>query len=190
MDSIGSYQEDGSAMSRMYTWRTLLNCALDRPLFAAGFGADNAIVFARYAPKGDEFAVFDGSVFVAHSIYFQMLGEHGFPGLALFLMLGAVTWRRASRLARETMSDAEFGAWVPALMPMIQVSLIGYAVGGAFLSLAYADVPYYFLGIVIMVDATWKDRNEASTRLESDADRPYEHGTKTINSPKGITTNV
>ena len=158
MDTIGSYQADGSAMSRVYTWRTLLNCALDRPMTGAGFAADNIVVFSRYAPTDAEFASFEGTVFVAHSIYMQMLGEHGFPGLFLFLALGVTTWRTAGRLARQTKADPDFGKWVPTLMPMIQVSLMGYAVGGAFLSLAYLDVPFYFVALVALVDATWRDR--------------------------------
>lgn len=158
MDTIGSYQADGSAMSRVYTWRTLLNCALDRPMTGAGFAADNIVVFSRYAPTDAEFASFEGTVFVAHSIYMQMLGEHGFPGLIIFLALGVTTWRTAGRLARQTKADPEFGKWVPTLMPMIQVSLMGYAVGGAFLSLAYLDVPFYFVALVALVDATWRDR--------------------------------
>ncbi|WP_088283372.1 putative O-glycosylation ligase, exosortase A system-associated [Ideonella sp. A 288] len=160
MDTIQTFEADNSAQSRIYTWRTLLNCALDRPLVGAGFAADNLLVFSRYAPGGAEYAPFDGLVFVAHSIYFQMLGEHGFVGLALFLLLGVVTWRRASQLTRATRGDAEFGRWVPLLMPMIQVSLIGYAVGGAFLSLAYLDVPYYVLALVILVDAHWRDHQK------------------------------
>ena len=159
MDTIGSYQADGSAMSRVYTWRTLLNCALDRPMTGAGFAADNIVVFSRYAPTDAEFASFEGTVFVAHSIYMQMLGEHGFPGLFLFMALGVTTWRTAGRLARQTKADPEFGKWVPTLMPMIQVSLMGYAVGGAFLSLAYLDVPFYFVALVALVDATWRDRH-------------------------------
>ena len=158
MDTIGSYQDDGSAMSRIYAWSTLLNCALDRPMTGAGFAADHIAVFTRYAPTGAEFARFEGSVFVAHSIYMQMLGEHGFPGLILFLTLGVMTWRTAGRLKKETQHDPDFGKWVPTLMPMIQVSLIGYGVGGAFLSLAYLDVPFYFVALVALVDVTWKDQ--------------------------------
>jgi hypothetical protein len=32
---------------------------------------------------------------------------------------------------------------------MIQVSLIGFAVGGAFLSLLYFDVPYYLMAAMV-----------------------------------------
>lgn len=160
MDTIQTYEGDSSAMSRIYTWRTLSNCALDRPLVGAGFGADNIVVFSRYAPVAPEYAAFEGLVLVAHSIYFQMLGEHGFPGLMFFIGIGLTAWIRATRLSRMTKDDPEFGAWVPLLMPMIQVSLIGFAIGGAFLSLAYLDVPYYVVALVVVVDATLSDRNK------------------------------
>jgi len=158
MESIRSYQADNSAMSRIWTWTTLWNAALDRPLIGAGFGADNAVVFGKYAPLDGDFAVFRGSVFVAHSIYFQMLGEHGFVGLGLFLLLGLVTWFSAGRLARLTKDDPEFGPWMPLLMRMVQVSLIGYGTGGAFLSVAYLDLPYYIIGFVVTATALVRNR--------------------------------
>jgi putative inorganic carbon (hco3(-)) transporter len=87
-----------------------------------------------------------------------MLGEHGFVGLGLFLLLGVVTWFTASRLARKTKGDEELGSWMPDLMRMVQVSIIGYAAGGAFLSLAYLDLPYYILGFVVTASAIAKRR--------------------------------
>jgi len=41
---------------------------------------------------------------------------------------------------------------------MVQVSLIGYAIGGAFLSLAYLDLPYYIMGLVVQCLALVDDR--------------------------------
>jgi probable O-glycosylation ligase (exosortase A-associated) len=158
MDTIQTYKADGSAMSRIYTWATLWNAAVDRPLIGAGFRADSLIVFQRYAPTGGDWEPFVGTVWVAHSIYFQLLGEHGFPGLAMFVGMIAATWWRAGRLRRLTRDDPEFGSWVPLLMPMVQVSLVGYAAGGAFLSIGYLDVPYYIMGLVVVADATVRER--------------------------------
>lgn len=157
MGTIQSYEEDNSAMSRLYTWRTLWNVAVDRPLVGAGFRADTPEVFARYAPfQGAEVFGNEG-IFVAHSIYFEALGEHGFPGLILFVSLGVLAWRRAGQLAALTRTDPEFNSWVPLLMPMVQVSLVGYAVGGAFLSMMNFDGAYYIIAFVVLVDATVRD---------------------------------
>lgn len=153
METLGTYQEDSSAMSRIYTWRTLWNAALDRPLVGAGFTADNPLVFALYAPRDME-GTFVGRVWVAHSIYFQALGEHGFPGLLLYVGIGAWIWRAAGRLARSTVASPAYADWVPLLMRMCQVSLVGFAVGGAFLSLMLLDLPYYILAVVVLTGST------------------------------------
>lgn len=159
METIGTYEQDSSAMSRLYTWKTLWAVALDRPITGVGFATDSEEVFNRYAPPGEN--PIPGSTPVAHSIYFQALGEHGFPGLALYLLLGVLTWRTAGRLARDTKDDAEFGPWIPMLMKSVQISLVGFAAGGAFLTLVHFDMPYYFVVIVILADATVREKRRA-----------------------------
>lgn len=162
MDTINAYDADTSAMSRLWTWHTLWNAAVDRPFVGAGFRADNLAVFLKYAPN-DGYGAFDSAVYVAHSIYFQALGEHGFVGLSLYLCLGLWTWFAAGRLARTTQSEPEFAEWVPLLMRMTQVSLVGFAVGGAFLSMMLTDVTYYIPGVVVLVHATVTERRRAAS---------------------------
>jgi hypothetical protein len=41
---------------------------------------------------------------------------------------------------------------------MVQVSLVGYAVGGAFLSLAYFDLPYNMMVMVVLARKWVEDR--------------------------------
>ena len=137
-------------MSRLWTWKTLWNATLAHPLTGVGFGADNVAVFSRFAPMDGEWAAFAGRIYVAHSIYFHVLGEHGFVGLGLFLLLGATVWVVAGRTAREAQAIPAFEPWMPLLMRMVQVSLIGFAAGGAFQSVAYLDLPYYIMGFVVL----------------------------------------
>lgn len=158
METIQTYQQDTSAMSRLWAWQTMWNAAVDRPLVGVGFMSDNATVFSRYAPIDGVYSIFAGQIYVAHSIYFQMLGEHGFVGLGMFLALLATTWIAAGRIAARTKDDPEFKAWMPLLMRMVQVSLVGFAAGGAFLSIAYLDLPYYIIGYVVLAAALLKDR--------------------------------
>lgn len=157
MNTIESYDQDSSAMSRVYTWKTLWNLAVDRPLIGAGFNADIPIVFATYAPLDMEKFNFQGTIFVAHSIYFQALGEHGFPGLILYVLIGVTAWLKAGKLAAKVKNDPELSTWIPLLMRMIQASLAGFAVGGAFLSMVHFDLPYYIICFVVLVDATVKE---------------------------------
>jgi len=154
MDTIGNYQQDESAMSRLWTWQTLWNAAVDRPLVGAGFKADALVVFTRYAPTGGQWEMFSDftRVWVAHSIYFQMLGEHGFVGLGLYLALWTTVWFRCGRVGRRARQVPSLASWMPLLMRMTQVSLIGFAVGGAFLSLAYLDLPFYYMGYMLLAE--------------------------------------
>jgi probable O-glycosylation ligase (exosortase A-associated) len=160
MDTIQTYEADTSAMSRVWTWTTLWNVALDRPLVGAGYAADNPALFATYAPVGPQYDVFQGKAWVAHSIYFQALGEHGFPGLFLFLALGLWIWWVAAGVARKAAQRPDLATWMPLLMRMCQTSLVGFAVGGAFLSLMNLDVPYYLLVIVSLCRLILENKDE------------------------------
>jgi probable O-glycosylation ligase (exosortase A-associated) len=141
MNTIETYEEDESAMGRINAWETAYNVAVDRPL-GGGFEMASRNVFNRYAP--------DPSVVrAAHSIYFQVLGEHGFLGLALFLMFWLFVWRDASWILRHSRNRQDL-RWAFDLARMVQVSFVGYFVGGAFLSLAYYDVPYYLVVALVL----------------------------------------
>jgi putative inorganic carbon (hco3(-)) transporter len=133
MDTIKTYDADQSAMGRINAWWMAFNLAKDN-LFGGGFMVWTASLFQRYAPNPD-------AVHAAHSIYFQVLGEHGFIGLACFLAIGVSTWFTARRLAAAGRSEPRH-RWAAELGAMVQVSMIGYATAGAFLSLAYFDLPY------------------------------------------------
>lgn len=141
MRTIASYERDASALARLNAWETAFNVARDRPL-GGGFEMGSEAVFARYAPV-------PGDACAAHSIYFQVLGEHGFPGLALFLLLWLLVWRDTWWIIGRTRDQPQL-AWASDLARMIQVSLVGFFVGGAFLSLAYYDVPYNLLVAVVL----------------------------------------
>ncbi|MEO7497678.1 MAG: putative O-glycosylation ligase, exosortase A system-associated [Massilia sp.] len=152
MDSIGEYQLDASAQGRINAWGMAWNLARDR-FFGGGFEIYEPAVFALYGPN-------PADIHAAHSIYFQVLGEHGFVGLVLYLLLGVLTWRSASWIASsaEGIDDLR---WAASLATMIQTSMVGFAVGGAFLSLVYFDVPYYLVGAVIATRALVEQRLKA-----------------------------
>lgn len=140
MSTIESYEEDRSALGRFSAWWTAFNVAKVRP-FGIGFELARPELFAQYSPYPD-------MVHAAHSIYFLVLGNHGFIGLFLFLGLWVVTWRQAQEVRRLVRGKPEW-QWCAQLVSMCQVSLAGYAVGGAFLSLSYFDLPYYTLVLVV-----------------------------------------
>ena len=145
MNTIGDYQADESAMGRINAWWMAWNLARAN-FFGGGFDIYTPQVFNQYAPVPED-------LHAAHSIYFQILGEHGFVGLALFTILWILVWRFAGRLRLAARGKAET-EWIANLGAMCQVSLVAYAVGGAFLSLAYFDLPYYLL-VLMVVASQW-----------------------------------
>jgi len=142
MDTIQNYEADSSANMRLNAWQTMFNVARDRPIVGAGFEGGSVDVYERYSPDPE----FPPQT--AHSIYFQAMGEHGFVGLGFYLLLFAMFWRQAGSLVRVTRGRPDF-AWAYDFGLMMQVSIVGFMVGGAFLSLVNFDVPYYLIGATV-----------------------------------------
>lgn len=145
MNTIEEYDQDKSMQGRFDSWRFAWNVAVARPISSGGFLAtENPAVFQLYNPD----AVRTKSR-AAHSIYFEVLGEHGFIGLGIFLALGLATLRCARRLKRMGNQRPDL-RWASELGPMLQVSLVSYAVGGAALNLAFFDLYYYLIAIAVI----------------------------------------
>jgi putative inorganic carbon (HCO3(-)) transporter len=142
MDTIKEYKEDESAMGRINAWEMAFNLAVDRPLVGGGFEIYDPRTFALYAPNPND-------IHAAHSLYFQALGEHGFTGLALYLLLGWLTWRTGTKIIKTVATRPDL-KWASTLAMMLQVSIIGFGTGGAFLSLLYFDVPYYLMAMMVI----------------------------------------
>jgi len=151
MHSISSYEEDASAMGRINAWWTAVNVARAH-VTGAGFDMYSPVIFSRFAPDPRD-------IHAAHSIYFQVLGEHGFIGLFLFLAIWWSVWRMARSITNTKSTDPSL-LWAKQLAAMCQVSLVGYFVGGAFLSLAYFDLPYNLL-VMTVLTKRWLIQAEA-----------------------------
>ncbi len=162
MNTISTYEQDSSAQGRLNTWTMLFNLAVDRPLVGGGFEPYTREIFRRYLPDYE-------STHAAHSVYFQVLGEHGFVGLALFVTFWVLTWRLSRRIIKHTRDDPAV-KWAHSLAVMMQVSLVGFFVGGAFLNLAYWDMPYF---LMIALAVTWHVvRNQTRDSTASQPNRP------------------
>lgn len=142
MSSITNYQQDKSAMGRIHAWQYAIGVANDR-LTGGGFSSWSERTYNRYAPQSEERVV-------AHSIYFSVLADHGWLGLILFGSILFLVWRRLSRIhaAGDPPGDDFKSA---SLARMLQVSLVAYCSGGAFLSLSYFDLPWHIFAITIIL---------------------------------------
>jgi putative inorganic carbon (HCO3(-)) transporter len=185
METIRTYEQDASSMGRLHAWETAFNIANSRPL-GAGFAMYEQGVFLRYAPRDNKASELGGKAVearAAHSIYFQVLGEHGWVGLILFLAIGVSTWRNANRLRRQTYGDKEL-LWIYHLAGMCQVSMVGFGIGGAFLSLAYFDLPYNVM-VTIVVCQRWLKLHVAERQAQSAVDAKVTPGSFSPSAPQG-----
>ncbi|HEX9172946.1 MAG TPA: putative O-glycosylation ligase, exosortase A system-associated [Telluria sp.] len=169
MESINDYQEDNSALGRLNSWHFAFNLAKDN-LMGGGFLTFTPKVFAIYAPNPRD-------VHAPHSIYFQVMGEHGFVGLMIFLSILLLGWRTGSRMIKYCKDKPDL-YWARDLAAMCQVSLAGYAIGGAFLSLAYFDLLYDILIIVVLLE-------KVLLKKISSADKPFPAAELARSSAKG-----
>ena len=139
MHTITDYENDASAMGRIHAWKFAWYLASQR-LWGGGFYCFQEEIFRMYVPEFE-------TVHDSHSIYFGVLGHHGFPGLAIFLMLIVCTWLSASAVIRVTRRYPDL-KWLRDLMAMTQVSLVAYLTAGAFLGMQYFD---YFYNLILLV---------------------------------------
>jgi len=158
MGTIVDYKEDASALNRINAWKMTVNVASDRA-FGGGFDLWAVETYRKYRAVTERKEDPRRS---AHSIYFGVLGEHGWPGLFIFILIGIMTWRQCSKIIKESKNNEEL-EWLASLMRMMQVSLIAYGTGGAFLSLAYFDLYWHFVAITVIGSGIIKDYKQNRT---------------------------
>lgn len=157
METIQDYTQDESALGRINAWWFAFRLAKDNPITGGGFQTFSPDLFYRYAPIPEDFHD-------AHSIYFEVLAEHGFVGLTLFLAMGLGVLLTAGSTIRASKRDPTL-EWAGQLAGMLQVSFVGYAVGGAFLGLAYFDLPYHLLALVVLTHGLVREKTRAEQQL-------------------------
>lgn len=159
MRTIGAYEEDASSMGRINAWIVAWEVAKHN-FFGGGMSYQHQTFFSIYG-------VYENVVRAAHSIYFQILGNHGFIGFIIFVAVWITTYstsgwlRKYAKLQHET-------KWASDLGSMVQVGLVGYLVGGAFLSMPYFDLPYNMMVMVVLA-RKWVELR----RWETEPDIPF-----------------
>ena len=142
MDTINTYQQDESAMGRINAWWYSYHLANAR-LTGGGFDSWSSSTFAEWAPDPN-------SVHAAHSIYFSVLGDHGWPGFVMFVAILVMAWRKGSWTIKKCKNREDL-AWAADMARMIQVGMVAYFSGGAFLSLSYFDLPWQMMAMLVLL---------------------------------------
>ncbi len=148
---IETYQEDNSAMQRLQAWSVAWNIAKDFPLTGGGFELEYSPDEARWLSYADRKYDAYGQVSRAfHSLYFQVIGHHGFVAAFLYYLMLFLLLCRLYRLRRLANKRAEL-QWIGNYADGLFLGMIGFLVTGAFVNVAYFDLMYLFLALTAVM---------------------------------------
>jgi len=144
--TIGTYQNDASAATRLAVWQWATRYAQEHPL-GGGFTifTTSSVTYQALNAGGQMVSIHETNR-AAHSIYFEVLAEQGYPGEFLFLAILLNGLWGSWRMSRMTSNEPEH-AWVAPFGRVLFVSITLYCVGAAFVGIAYQPLVYLFLGL-------------------------------------------
>lgn len=160
METIGEADSDASFMGRVVAWKLSFILAVQNPIFGGGFKAlETYPVWISLSQSFDSYSFFYTAdalpspyqARAAHSIYFQVLGDHGFVGLFIFMAVILLCFISAKRIVANN-KKCNGPIWISTLSNMLRLSLFAYCVGGAALSFAYFDLLYAICAILIVLE--------------------------------------
>jgi O-antigen ligase len=127
------------------------------PILGVGGGNFNNLV-GEYQPKDfyrPEYLEQDWSGTATHSVYFQVLAEHGSVGI---LLLGYIVWahyqtlRRLRRAASQPGLPSDVRRDAELYGGALGGAMAGYCAAGAFLSVAYYPYLWYFSAMAVALE--------------------------------------
>ena len=160
MNTIETADEDNSFMTRVVSWKLSFILAMQNPVFGGGF--KSLETFTVWSELSRHFFSYEwfytGTALpnaqvarAAHSIYFQVLSDQGFFGLAIYLACLFGAWRKAGSIARSVKRDGG-PRWIGSLSTMLQLCIFAFGLGGAALSFAYFELTFAIFALVIVLD--------------------------------------
>jgi len=184
MATIENYEADQSASTRIAVWRWTLDYVQQHP-FGGGFDVYriNKLTYelsevdvAQYEqwdidPDDVEARLVEDEARAFHSSYFEMLGEQGYPGLILWLIIhvGGL-WRMEILRRKYSKSEKEEEQWVAPLATALQHGHMIYLVGALFVGIAYQPFVYMLVALQIGLD-TYITRRSAEAKWLPVAER-------------------
>ena len=172
MATIENHQSDESASTRLAVWKWTLDYVKAHP---GGGGFDNYLqnsftyfMQERVTDSGgsrmERRTVTDkGRAY--HSAYFEMLGEQGYFGFAIWALLHLICFIRTEAVRRlYRNSEVPDEAWIAPFALALQQGHIIYMVGSLFVGIAYQPFIFMMLSLQIGLDTylTRKRRRAAS----------------------------
>jgi probable O-glycosylation ligase (exosortase A-associated) len=133
ISTIENPTADTSADTRLIIWQWTRDYADSHPL-GGGFYVHSTSEIAVPIPGEEQPMIEHGRA--PHSVYFEVLGEHGWIGLGLFLGVPLSSLLMLMRTSRRCRRHAEL-AWCRDLAKALQISIVTILACGAFIGISY-----------------------------------------------------
>jgi putative inorganic carbon (hco3(-)) transporter len=140
-------ERDTSSAVRIAVWKWTLDFVSERP-FGGGFSAwtTNRIVLSVDPDTGEEKGVQEARAF--HSSFFEVLGEHGWVGFALFMSIILLSFRSLFQVSRFARSSPDL-LWLQDLSTALFTSFTVLLAAGAFTDMAFHPTFYYMIALCL-----------------------------------------
>jgi O-antigen ligase len=146
MQTIETYDQEGSAVSRLHFWRVAVAMANANPFLGVGPDCYRAAYNAYDFKRGGH-----GKRRAVHSAFFGVLAELGYVGAALYggILFSAV---RSCQRVRKLVAPH------PQLLPLsqsataLETSLIVFLVGGNFINIQFNEMLWHYIGFTIVLE--------------------------------------
>lgn len=159
IDELSRSGLDESSMGRIFAWEASIKMAVSHPI--AGVGLNN------FLNNYWEFSnVWDGTNKAAHSAWFQILGETGFAGLIIYLILVS----RILKMSRENLhlvfsSRFKFNSDIETIAQALHCSLLAIIVSSTFLSQGFAWSIYIIISLILALNTYMKRKIQVQQNL-------------------------
>ena len=184
MQTIENHQGDESASTRVAVWMWTLDYVKEHP---GGGGFDNYLQnsFTYFAQSTvtdsggtriERRLVTDrGRAY--HSAYFELLGEQGYFGFAVWALLHLICFIRTEAIRRAYRKrDGPDDAWVAPFALALQQGHIIYMIGSLFVGIAYQPFIFMMLALQIGLDTYLRRKRKAAAKQQLDAALALGHG--------------
>lgn len=153
---LSSSNKESSAYGRIVVWKWTLDYVKERPVLGGGFMSykANAGVLHLYGNSDIEVDYRANSGKAFHNIYFEVLGEHGYPGLIIFGLLIFFTLRTNNRLSKNSVTP-----WIRDAALSNNMAFLIFCGCGMFIGIAFSPWMYLFSGLAVALDNCQENEN-------------------------------
>lgn len=150
ISTIDEYATESSALTRLLIWQWTLGYASTHPLGGSfdAYGVSTIVMPSDPLHPGGY--IQNGRAY--HSIYFEVLGDLGYPGLLMFLLAAASSLFSLTALSRKCRKIPDLH-WVADMSDAVQSGKLVFLSAGAFVGIAFQPPFWYFVAMGISLRA-------------------------------------